>query len=141
MNSVSISGRITKDAELKSTQSGISVCSFTVAVDRPTVKDKADFIDCVAWRHTAEFVSKYFRKGDPIELVGVITTRNYEDKNGNKRKAVEVVCEHVNFPKQKKRDGDEGCNSYQGTQEDATYGSTTQEGFEEVDYSDEDPPF
>lgn len=88
MNSINISGRITNSLELKSTQSGTSVCSFTVAVDRPAVKGKTDFIDCVAWRHKAEFVSKYFQKGDPIEVTGCLTTRNYEDKNGNKRKAL-----------------------------------------------------
>lgn len=60
MNSVSISGRLTKDLELRYTQSGVAVCAFTVAVDRPSVKDKTDFIDCVAWRNSAEFASKYF---------------------------------------------------------------------------------
>lgn len=82
MNSVNISGRLTKDPELKTTQSNISVCSFGVAVDRPGVKDKSDFIDCVAWRNTAEFVNKYFAKGDPIEITGTLTTRNWEDQNG-----------------------------------------------------------
>lgn len=107
MNSVNITGRVTNDIELKTTQQGTSVCSFTVAVDRPAVKDKTDFIDCVAWRQKAEFLSKYFAKGDGIEITGVLTTRNYEDKNGNKRKAVEVVCDQVSFPKGKKKsDGD-----------------------------------
>lgn len=140
MNSINISGRITNSLELKSTQSGTSVCSFTVAVDRPAVKDKTDFIDCVAWRHKAEFVSKYFQKGDPIEVTGCLTTRNYEDKNGNKRKAVEVVCEQIGFPKGKKSDGESG----QGGEAAPTYnpydGSVGQ-GFEEVDYTDEDLPF
>lgn len=107
MNSINITGRVTNDIELKTTQQGTSVCSFTVAVDRPAVKDKTDFIDCVAWRQKAEFLSKYFAKGDGIEITGVLTTRNYEDKNGNKRKAVEVVCDQVSFPKGKKKsDGD-----------------------------------
>lgn len=107
MNSVNITGRVTNDIELKTTQQGTSVCSFTVAVDKPAVKDKTDFIDCVAWRQKAEFLSKYFAKGDGIEITGVLTTRNYEDKNGNKRKAVEVVCDQVSFPKGKKKsDGD-----------------------------------
>ena len=86
MNSVNISGRLTKDPELKTTQSNIPVCSFGVAVDRPGVKDKSDFIDCVAWRNTAEFVSKYFAKGDPVEITGTLTTRNWEDQNGTRRK-------------------------------------------------------
>ena len=75
MNSISISGRLTKDPELRRTQSGTAVCSFSVAVDRPGVKDKTDFIDCVAWDKRAEFVSKYFLKGDPIEVNGVLTRR------------------------------------------------------------------
>lgn len=104
MNSVSITGRITKDPELRVTPSGTSVCAFSVAVDRPNVKDKVDFLDCVAWRASAEFVSKYFHKGDGIEITGCITSRSYEDKNGNKRKAVEIVCEHISFPKGKKQD-------------------------------------
>lgn len=111
MNSVNITGRLTGDIELKATQNGVSVCGFTVAVDRPAVKDKTDFIDCVAWRQKAEFLSKYFNKGDGIEITGVLTTRNYEDKNGNKRKAVEVVCEQVGFPKGKKKS--EGDNNQQ----------------------------
>lgn len=110
MNSVSITGRITKDVELRSTQNGTMVSSFTVAVDRPAVKDKTDFIDCVAWRNTAEFVSKYFHKGDGIEIVGVLTTRNYETSDGQKRKATEVAVEHISFPKSKKSSGDQQNN-------------------------------
>lgn len=102
MNSVSISGRVTRDLELRKTQSGTSVCSFSVAVDRPRVQDTTDFFDCVAWRNNAEFACKYFRKGDPIELTGVLTTREYEDREGKKRKAVEIVCDNISFPKQKK---------------------------------------
>lgn len=107
MNSVSISGRLTKDVELKTTQNGVHVCSFTVAVDRPGVKDTTDFLDCVAWRKSAQFVDKYFAKGDPIEITGHLTCRKYEDKNGNKRKVVEIVCNQISFPKQKKRQDDE----------------------------------
>lgn len=136
MNSINITGRVTNDIELKTTQSGTSVCSFTVAVDRPAVKDKTDFIDCVAWRQKAEFLSKYFAKGDGIEITGVLTTRNYEDKNGNKRKAVEVVCDQVSFPKGKKKaDGD---NSQQ---DNATaYSGYDNANFEELG-EDEDLPF
>lgn len=136
MNSVNITGRLTGDIELKSTQSGVSVCGFTVAVDRPAVKDKTDFIDCVAWRAKAEFLSKYFSKGDGIEITGVLTTRNYEDKNGNKRKAVEVVCEQVSFPKGKKKS--DGDNSQQ--QEPPAYAPYDTSGFEELS-EDEDLPF
>lgn len=101
INSAIIMGRLTKDPELKTTQSGIAVCSFTVAVDRNYVPEgqerQADFINVVAWRGTAEFVSKWFRKGQMIAVQGSIQTRNYEDRNGNKRTAVEIIADQVSF--------------------------------------------
>lgn len=130
MNTASISGRLTKDIELRTTQSALSVCSFTVAVDRPGVKDSVDFIDCVAWRKTAEFIFKYFQKGDPIEITGSITTRSYEDRNGTKRKAVEILCDRVGFPKQKRRKGDSGSDAGQGGSQ-----------FEELEPDEDDFPF
>ncbi|MBO5957514.1 MAG: single-stranded DNA-binding protein [Bacteroidales bacterium] len=94
-------GRLVADPELRTTESGVSVTSFTVAVDRRFVKQgeerQADFIDVVAWRNTAEFVCKYFGKGSMIAVQGSIQTRLYEDKNGNNRKAVEIVAENVSF--------------------------------------------
>lgn len=93
-------GRLTATPELKTTQSGINITSFTLAVDRNYSKDgekKTDFIDCVAWRNNADFITKYFSKGDMITVTGEIQTRNYEDKNGNKRKAVEVVVNAASF--------------------------------------------
>ena len=93
-------GRLTADPELKTTQSGISVCSFDIAVDRPYKKDeekKADFIKIVAWRQTAEFVSHYFTKGSRIGIEGSIQTRRYQDSNGNNRTAFEVVANNVQF--------------------------------------------
>lgn len=113
MNKTCLTGRITKDPELRTTSNGTSVCSFTVAVDRPNVKDTVDFIDCVAWRESAEFVSRYFKKGDGIEIEGHITTRSYEDKNSNKRKTVEVVSDSVFFPKGNKRQ-DNTCEPQTG---------------------------
>ena len=100
INSVVIMGRLTKDPELKTTQSGLSVVSFTVAVDRKYQKGgerQADFLNVVAWRHTAEFVEKYFHKGYMIAVQGSIQTRKYEDKNGNNRTAVEIVADNVSF--------------------------------------------
>lgn len=97
-------GRLTRDPEVKQTQSGLSVCSFTIAVDRPYSKDRekqADFINCVAWRKRADFIGKYFEKGKPILVEGSIQTRNYEDKNGGKRTAVEVVADNVRFVESK----------------------------------------
>lgn len=101
LNTVIIMGRLTADPELKKTQSGTSVISFTVAVDRrfqqKGEEKQADFINIVAWRQTAEFVEKYFSKGSMIAIRGSIQTRAYEDKNGNKRTAVEVVADEVSF--------------------------------------------
>ena len=100
MNIVALTGRITHTPELKQTPSGTAVLSFSIAVDRRfSGKEKqTDFIDCVAWRTTAEFIARYFIKGDMIAIEGEIQTRNYEDKHGgNKRKAVEVVVSNVSF--------------------------------------------
>jgi len=101
MNSVCLLGRLTADPELRTTQNGISVTNFTVAVDRsytPKGQEKqADFIPAQAWRHTAEFLCKYFRKGQRIALTGSLQTRSYTDRDGNKRTAYEVVAEHVFF--------------------------------------------
>ena len=97
-NKAILVGRLTADPELKQTPSGIFVCAFRVAADRRFSKDKqADFIPVVAWRERAEFVSKYFHKGDPIGVEGSIQTRQYEDKTGAKRTAVEVVADNVFF--------------------------------------------
>lgn len=114
INNVVLMGRLTAAPELKTTQSGISTVRFSVAVERrynKQVEEKqTDFIDCVAWRQTAEFISKYFNKGSMIALVGSIQTRSYEDKNGNKRKAVEVQVENVSFCGSKSESGTGGNN-------------------------------
>lgn len=100
LNFAVIMGRLTADPELKTTNSGLSVTSFCVAVDRRYQKDgerQTDFINVTAWRQTAEFVNRYFHKGSMIAVQGSIQTRNYEDKNGNKRTAVEIVADNVSF--------------------------------------------
>lgn len=97
INNVTLMGRLTAIPELKTTNSGTYVTSFTLAVDRPYQSDTTDFISCVAWKKTAEFISKYFGKGNMIGIVGSIQTRNYEDKTGAKRTAVEVVVDKVSF--------------------------------------------
>lgn len=100
LNTVCIMGRFTRQPELKRTQSGLAVCSFTIACDRAAKKGeehKTDWLDVVAWRNTAEFVCKYFNKGDAIIIVGSLQTRNWEDKDGNKRKAVEIIANNVFF--------------------------------------------
>lgn len=105
LNRVIIMGRITRDLELKQTQTGVSVLSFTVAVDRNFVKQgeerQADFINCVAWRQQAEFISRFFGKGRMIAIEGNIRTRSYEDNNGNKRTATEVYVDSVCFTGEK----------------------------------------
>ena len=101
LNVVALMGRLVADPELRHTPNGVATCTFRIAVDRSFVRAgeerKADFIDIVVWRQTAEFVCKYFHKGSMIAVNGSIQTRNYEDKNGNKRTAFEVVAEGVHF--------------------------------------------
>lgn len=95
MNSCNFVGRLTNDIELKKTSSDLSVCTFTIAVNRPRVKDTTDFINCVAWRGSAEYLTKYAHKGSLVAVSGTLTSRNYEDKQGNKRTAFEVVADNV----------------------------------------------
>ena len=97
LNKVILQGRLTADPELKATQAGVSVCSFTLAVDRSYGEKKADFINCVAWRNTAEFISKYFNKGKMMLACGELQVRQYTTNNGEKRYAIEVMVSEVNF--------------------------------------------
>jgi len=101
LNTAIIMGRLTADPELKSTGSGISVCSFTVAVDRrfkgQNEERQTDFIRCVVWRQSAEFLARHFKKGSMVAVTGSIQVRNYEDKNGNRREAVELVADQISF--------------------------------------------
>ena len=97
MNNICLTGRLTSDVELKQTQSGVSVCSFSVAVKRPNVKDTTDFINCVAWRNSAEFISNYFRKGNMIAIAGILTSRKFQDQHGKNHVAFEVVVDRAEF--------------------------------------------
>ncbi len=116
LNCAVIMGRLTATPELRTTGTGISVTSFSVAVDRNFVKAgeerQTDFINVVAWRGTADFVTRFFTKGQMIAVQGSIQTRNYEDKNGNKRTAVEIVADNVSFCGSK---SESGGNSYAQT--------------------------
>ena len=117
LNHIVIMGRLTRDPELRRTGSGIAVASFTVAVDRDFGgrdggEKETDFIDCVAWRHTGEFVSKYFTKGSMIVVSGRLQIRGWTDKDGNKRRTAEVVADNCYFG-ESKRGGSEG-GSYGG---------------------------
>ena len=106
MNKVILLGRLTRDPELKTTQSGISVCQFSIAVDRKYKSEgqpQADFINCQAWRKTAEIICNYFSKGSRIALVGQIQTRTYDDKDGKKVYVTEVIVDEVEFCESKKQ--------------------------------------
>lgn len=96
-NKVILGGRLTATPELKTTPSGVSVCSFSVAVARKTNREETDFISCVAWRQTAEFISKYFAKGSSVCVTGAIQTRTWQDQNGGKRYATELIVDEAYF--------------------------------------------
>ena len=131
-------GRLVADPELRHTTSDIAVTSFTIAVDRSYVKSgaerQADFIDIVAWRSTAEFVCKYFRKGQLIAVQGSIQTRIYQDKDGNKRKAFEIVADNVHFAESKKDSGAGSREEAAGQRPDVG-----PDDFEEIPASDDLP--
>ena len=117
LNHITIMGRLTRDPELRRTGTGIAVASFTVAVDRDFSgrdggEKETDFIDCVAWRQTGEFVSKYFTKGSMIVVSGRLQIRSWTDKDGNKRRTAEVVADNVYFGESKR--SNEGGSSYGG---------------------------
>lgn len=143
MNIVVLLGRMVADPELKSTPNGIYVCSFRIAVERdytPKGQERqADFITCVTWRSTAEFVSRYFNKGKMIAVQGSLQTRNYEDKYGNKRTVYEVVADKVNFA------GDKGVQQVQANHASNASSQTDcissgVDDYEEIT-TDEDLPF
>lgn len=109
LNKVILGGRLTADPELKQTPSNISVCQFSIAINRKKQKDQteqqADFINCTAWRTTGEFVSRYFRKGSSICVIGSIQTRSWTDQQNNKRYATEVLIDEVMFVDSKNESG------------------------------------
>lgn len=115
MNQVCLMGRVVRDPELRKTQNDISVASFTLAVDRAKSggdgERKTDFIDCVAWRHTADFVCKWFPKGKLCAVTGHLQIDEYEDKDGNKRRNARVVAESVFFCGDKAKGGDGNNNT------------------------------
>ena len=121
LNHITIMGRLTRDPELRRTGSGVAVASFTVAVDRDFGgrdggEKETDFIDCVAWRQTGEFVSKYFTKGSMIVVSGRLQIRGWTDKDGNKRRTAEVVADNCYFGESRRSEGGSsyGGNAYGG---------------------------
>lgn len=140
MNSCVLTGRLVADPELRTTPSGLSVCRFRIAVDRHYQKSgeerKADFIDIVAWRSNADFVTKYFRKGSMIAIQGSLQTNNYEDKNGNKRTSYEIVADRAEFCGSK---AESGTGSAANAAPSA-YSNSTADDFSSV-VDDDDLPF
>lgn len=158
LNRAIIMGRLTANPELRQTQGGVSVLSFTVAVDNRFTNQNgtrtANFIHCVAWRHTAEFVSKYFVKGQMIAVDGSLQSRSYVDKSGNNKSVLELVVENVSFCGSKAENGAiraKNAASVQGTNQGAANSSMEEgfsvgdveniEGFEEIATETEDLPF
>lgn len=134
INHVTLHGRFTDVPQLRKTNSGKSVCTFTLAVDRMKREDPADFINCVAWERTAEFINNYFTRGQEAAVEGRLANRQYEDRDGNKRYVTEVIIQTIDFcgSKNAARDGD-GAERKPTVQE--------QQQFEELTDDDGELPF
>lgn len=135
LNKVILIGHMTADPELKQTQTGVNVCSFSIGVNRKYSKGEqpqSDFISIVAWRNTAEFVAKYFRKGNAICICGSLQTRTWTDNNGNKRYATEVIADEASFVEKKESSTAADIPEYTPT--------TPATKFEEIS-ADDDLPF
>lgn len=142
INMVALMGRLTYEPELISTPNGVSVLRFQVACDRSYQakgqERQADFIDCVAWRQTAEFISRYFHKGSMIAIEGTVQTSNYTDKNGNNRKQTEVLANNVSFCGSKNENG--GSMDIE-PESVAKYSSTDNSDFLKIADDNDDLPF
>ena len=134
MNSVTMIGRLTKEPELRRTGNGTACCSFSLAVKRPRAKDTTDFHDFVAWQQSAEYLCQYGHKGDIVAVTGYLTTRGWEDREGNKRKAIEVTCDSIELLSSK-RNSEAGGN----TTQNASHGQ--QQSFEPITDPDVKLPF
>lgn len=145
LNVAVLTGRLVADPELRHTPNDVAVTSFTIAVNRKYSRNaeerQTDFIDIVAWRNTAEFVCKYFKKGQLISVEGSIQTRSYQDKDGNKRKAFEVVANNVHFVESKKDSSNENSDFIEKPNESfAEYSNGNDSDFQTIE-SDDDLPF
>lgn len=152
LNHITIMGRLTRDPELRYTQSQTPVASFTLAVDRDFGsrdggEKQTDFIDCVAWRQTAEFVSKYFTKGSMAVVSGRLQIRDWTDREGGKRRSAEVVVDNMYFGESRRRDGDSGdsrSSSYSSYGNSGSAGKSSApvaSAFAELDDGDGELPF
>ena len=152
LNHIVIMGRLTRDPELRTTQAGVSVTSFTVAVDRDFGgrdggERQTDFIDCVAWRSTGEFVSKYYHKGSMMVVSGRLQSRKWQDREGNNRTSWEINADNVYFG-ESRRDGDSSRDSYSNNTYSGSYDSGRSSApapasntFVELDDGDGELPF
>ena len=152
LNHITIMGRLTRDPELRYTQSQTPVASFTLAVDRDFGsrdggEKQTDFIDCVAWRQTAEFVSKYFTKGSMAVVSGRLQIRDWTDRDGGKRRSAKVVVDNMYFGESRRRDGDSGdsrSSSYSSYGNSGSAGKSSApaaSAFSELDDGDGELPF
>ena len=137
LNHITAAGRLTKDPELRRTQNGVAVASFTIACDRD-IKDasgnkQTDFIDCVVWRNTAEFVDKYFTRGRMVIVSGRLQMREWTDKNGNKRRNAEILAENVYFGDSKRE--------VENTEKSETKEAEQTVDFDQVEIDDDELPF
>ena len=137
LNHITAAGRLTKDPELRRTQNGVAVASFTIACDRD-IKDasgnkQTDFIDCVAWRNTAEFVDKYLTRGRMVIVSGRLQMREWTDKNGNKRRNTEILAESVYFGDSKRE--------AKNTEKSETKEAEQTVDFDQVEIDDDELPF
>lgn len=144
-NSITITGRLTAQPELKTTPNGVSVCSFTLAVKRPHAKDTTDFIPCQVWRQGAEYLSKYGAKGNMVAATGSLTTRKWQDQNGNNRINYDVLCDSVELLESRSSNEANnstvaGVNASQNAPQNATYNPYEAPKFEELN-DDEELPF
>ena len=139
MNSCNFVGRLCADPEVRRTQDGTAVCSYSLAVKRPGVKDTTDFIDFVTWRQSAEYLSQYGHKGDVVAATGALLPRSWTDKEGNKRKTFEVVTTNVELLSSKKADGNTAQSNYQGKPQQGFGGY--KQNYAAIDAQDADLPW
>ncbi len=145
LNSVIMMGRLTDNPELRQTPQGANVCSFTIAVERSFARQgeqrQTDFFDVVAWRSQADFVSRFFRKGQMIAVQGRMETRTYDDRNGVRRKAYNIVAESLHFADSKKDSNPSPAPYDTGSQIPPAFENAGASDFREIEAVDDDLPF
>ena len=145
MNKVILMGRLTRDPEMRQTPNGVSVCSFSIAVNRRFAKEgqqNADFINCTAWRQQAEFICKYFQKGAMIAVIGSLQSRSWENQEGKRQYSTDVVVDEVYFTGSKSDSQGSSEGYYAPSQKaEASFGDIDSMGFQTMDGSEDDLPF